>query len=855
MNDGTAFGTAWPITGRDTELRALSAAFDDQNCGGVAFIGGAGFGKTRLANRALGMAQERGMAWTSVRATKSATSIPFAALAPLFVELDLPSESDAGLFRAAAEAIDRRRGDQRMALIIDDAQELDEASAALLDQLADRGGIFIVFTVRLGDRDIATITRMWKDQQILRIEIGPLPARDLRTLAQIAVGGPVDGGSLQAIVDASQGNVLFLRELIQGAMESGSLSSELGLWRLNGSLAHSPRLRDLVEQRLTGLQDQEREALELVALGDPLGLEFLERLVPLEAIEGLERRGLVDVLDNGDGPELHLNHPLYGDVVRAQLPSIRRIRLSRSLADAAEAQGSVEGQEALRVAVWRLDGGGEGRLDTTVAAARRARRSEDYALAVRLGESAWRRWKSVDAALILGDSLDFLGRCREAEEVLGAAEPLATNDRQRTSLAVRRAAALFRSLGEAGRADKVIEDAATVVTDLSCRRQLDALRGNNLLLSGDVARAIAVDEGILLQSGDGAFAQASLDVGTALALAGRTQEAIEHTAAALAVRIDLDDEEQLSAVGIYLVAQALAKFYSGDLKGARAICDAGYQVSVDKSNLDGQAWFASISGLVLFTQGLLVASGHMFREAAFLFTQLNHPGRRWGLGGIALTGAHTGNLDAAEAAIVELDEMEPTAVHIQDIAILRGRAWTAFVRGEISAARQILWDAVEMGEGWGQFATCAEALHDLVRMGDANPATEHLERISHLVDGAFMDARLSFCRAIQRGDVDLATEAADRFEGVGAMLFAAEAASVEAELAGTSGLQRRGISRRGTIDTVPRRLRGGPNPLDVPATVGDTALRERARGSPLGGPGDEQQGDCREAFRLGAHSG
>jgi phage gp46-like protein len=270
----------------------------------------------------------------------------------------------------------------------------------------------------------------------------------------------------------------------------------------------------------------------LVALSDPVRLDLLETLVSLRSVERLESRGLLDVLDKESGPELRLNHPLYGEVVRAHLPSIRRIRLSRSLADAAEAKGKVDDRDTLRVAVWRLDGGGGCREDTTLEAATIALRTENYALAVRLkfSRSIWEDARSVDAAIVLGDSLDFLRRSREAQRVLTAAAPLAQSDRQCTSIAVRRASALFRSLGDASGADQVIEDAVALVTDQSCRREIDALRGNLLLLSGDVAGSIALDESILQISGDVAFAQASLDFGTGLALAGRTTEAISHTA-------------------------------------------------------------------------------------------------------------------------------------------------------------------------------------------------------------------------------------------------------------------------------------------------------------------------------------
>jgi DNA-binding CsgD family transcriptional regulator/tetratricopeptide (TPR) repeat protein len=779
------------MVGRDAELRALTKAIDDVGCGGVALIGGAGFGKTRLADQALALATERGMTVVSTRATKSSSAVPLAALAPFLTELGLPAELDAKLLVATSEAIDAHRGDTRLVLIIDDAHELDDASAILLDQLVELGGTFIVFTARVVEGDPAAIVRKWKDQQFMRIEVGPLPDRDLRRLAALAIGGPVDGATLAAIVESSGGNVLYLRELIHGALESGVLTSELGLWRLKGSLSHSPRLRDLIEERLTGLNETDRLALELVALGDPVPLTLLERLVPLEAVERLEGRGLLDVLNSDAGPQLRLNHPLYGEVVRAHLPSLRRIRLSRSLADAADADGDVAGRESLRVAVWRLDGGGGGRIEITQAAARTALRMEDYALAVRLSRSVWDQSPSVDAAIVLGEALDFLGQSGQADEVLVAASAMVVNDRQRTKLTVRRAANLFRSIGDAEQADAVIDEAMAVVTEPACRRELQALRGNHLLLAGDVSKSIELGESLLLIPGDAAFAQASLDVGVGLALAGRTGDAIAHVDAALSTRMDLEDEEQLSAVGIFLVAQTLAHMHAGNLAESARIGDAGYQVSVEKSNVDGQAWFASILGLVYLNQGRAASAVNMFREAATLFGSLNHPGRRAGLGGIALAGALLDSGDEGILALAELDAMPPTAVHMQEVSIIRARAWTAMVRGEMTVARDVLWEAVALAEEWGQYAAAAEALHDLVRLGAVDPAAERLERMGELVDGVFMEARILFAQATHGRHMEVAASAADRFEAIGANLFAAEAATLEAELAAAEGLRRR----------------------------------------------------------------
>ena len=271
-------GTSWPLLGRDVELAHLSTAIDDPECGGVVIIGAAGVGKTRLAAHTLEMATGRGLVTASVRATRSGSGIPFAALAPLLPELDLPTDPTANLLRAAAQAIDERRADGPFVLMVDDAQELDDASVALLDHLVAVGSVFVVLTVR-SDHAAVNAAEIWQHERIVRIDLAPLAEAEVRALATIALGGPLDGVTLQTLLATSGGNVLFLRELIDGGLESGALSNRFGLWRLEGPLLGSSRLQDLIGRRLAGLPAAELEALELVALGDPLELSLLETLV------------------------------------------------------------------------------------------------------------------------------------------------------------------------------------------------------------------------------------------------------------------------------------------------------------------------------------------------------------------------------------------------------------------------------------------------------------------------------------------------------------------------------------------------------------------------------------------------
>src|SRR6186997_61591 len=103
------------------------------------------------------------------------------------------------------------------------------------------------------------------------------------------------------------------------------------------------------------LEEGPRLALELVALGEPLGVELLATLVDAGDIEVLEQRKVVDLRSDRRRLEVWLSHPLHGEVIRAEMPRMRRRALLRMLADATATSGSRRPGDVLRLALWRLE--------------------------------------------------------------------------------------------------------------------------------------------------------------------------------------------------------------------------------------------------------------------------------------------------------------------------------------------------------------------------------------------------------------------------------------------------------------------------------------------------------------------
>jgi hypothetical protein len=360
----------WPLIGRRSELAQIADLLAREDVRGIVLAGTSGVGKTRLADECLRLAVEAGFATARIHATRSAASIPLGVLAPL-----LPSVRSAGLADLLAEAravLERAAGGRPFLLVVDDAHLLDEASATLIHQVAVGASVFVVATVRTGEPVPDAIVALWKDGHAERIDLSPLDATACDQLVTAVLGGAVDGGSLQALWRASEGNPLVLRELLIGAREADRLESVGGVWRLRGAPAPSARLLELIQARLGGLDSTHRQALELIALGEPVPVAVLEACVGLTPLAALEESGLIRVTETRHRADVTLVHPLHGEVLRDAMPPLRGRMLRRQLADTTEATGARRREDLMRIAMWRIESGSPGDPAMLTSAAREA---------------------------------------------------------------------------------------------------------------------------------------------------------------------------------------------------------------------------------------------------------------------------------------------------------------------------------------------------------------------------------------------------------------------------------------------------------------------------------------------------
>jgi hypothetical protein len=427
----------WPLVGRAEELRFVAAAMRPRlGSQGLVLAGALGVGKSRLAREALAEAERRGVMIHWAAATASSHALPFGAFAGLLG--DIGPESAQVLPRAAATLL-ADAGRAGVVVGIDDAHLLDELSATLVHHLVLRREATVLVTVRTGEPAPDAVTALWKDRHLERLEVQPLSEAEIARLLEAVLGGQVYRGAVNRLWTMSQGTVLYLRHLVDGAVEAAALRHESGVW----CLAEFPRvtlgLVELITARMGALSEPVRAVLDILALSEPLDTCLLAELTEPAAVEQAEDCGVVRVEMDGWRLRARLAHPLYGEVRRGEIGQLRARRLRGRIAAALSEAGAPHPDNVLRQAVLMAESDLEPDAALLVAGAERATHLADLPLAQRLAQTAVQAGGGFSAQAIVANATAFIGHPDDADAALAVLAQLAGDDHELVRALVNRA--------------------------------------------------------------------------------------------------------------------------------------------------------------------------------------------------------------------------------------------------------------------------------------------------------------------------------------------------------------------------------------------------------------------------------
>jgi ATP/maltotriose-dependent transcriptional regulator MalT len=774
--------------------------------------GPAGVGKTRLGSECLELAASKGSIPLRVAATQGAAGLPFGAFAHLVPDLAPSNDLLALLHQIAKAVVERGRG-RKVVVLVDDAHLLDQPSAALTHLLATTEGTQVLATLRSGESAPDSVVALWKDGLAERLDLLPLGSQEIAELLGAVLGGPVDGATTHFFHKHTEGNALFLREVVLAALAAGVLRREQGVWRLRGALPASSRLVEIIEARLGQLDEPVRRTLGVLALGEPLEVELLRAVDASKGLEALEERGLVRIEADSRRLVARLPHPLYAEVLRARLSPLHARASAGALAGALKATGARRREDTLRLAVWSLDGGSSLPPELMLAAATASRERYDFPLAERLARAAHDSGAGFDAGLLLAQACWLQGRAEEAQRLLDALDAEATTDSQRTLLAMTRIGVLDWSLKQPDAALRVAEQAEAAIDDLSCRDQITAERARILGRSGRNSAAVELAVPLLSRVSGGALVSACFAAGTSMSVTGQVAGAIEASERGLAAHLQLSGPPLPFGSYLHLVIRCKALMTAGKLDEARALGQLEYDKAVEEGSLEAQSFFSLELASGILVEGRAATAARIAGESAGAFREL---GWQLWVRNALMVRAHAlallGQPEQARAVLAELDELGVPETELLGPEVLQARAWTEVAVGNVAAGLARLEDAVAMAQWAGAYALESAALHDMARLGRAAEVAARLHELSEVVEGVLAPARADYAIALAGRDAVGLETTSQAFEECGADLFAAEASAEAAVLWRRNGEPRRATRAQRRSAALAARCEGATTP-------------------------------------------
>ncbi len=796
----------WPLTGRDRELAAITASLGRSGSGGLILTGAPGVGKSRLALEAARLAHSWDWSVRTVVASSAASGIPFGA----FAALRVPSPAVRNRFellQQMARALLDHAAERPLLIAVDDAHFLDPSSAALVHHLVTATPAFVLCTVRAGPPAPEALFSLWKDGHAARMEIEPLDRDHLAGLLTAVLGAPPDTLTERELWRLTQGNVLYLREVVLAALRGGTLVRADDRWRWTGALPVSGRLAEVVGVRLGHLSGASRRLAELLALAEPLDQGSLRLLCTPGTLMQAESRGRVVVSDGGR--TVRLAHPLYGEVLRAAIPQLRAQRLLGDVADALDT--SPDRGQLLRSIMCRLQAGQIPAANHLTLAAEQALAVFDNTLAERLARLALREAGAGFAAgLALAGALTGQGRASEAEEVLLGMTGQVSTDEDMVALATLRAPNLWSGLGRAEEARRVLVEAASAVSTSAGLAQLTAVSDT---MEMSFARVLVESTTLRPSSGaatdDSPFTRILQCIRSYLG--ARPEQALREIERLAQEPSRVDQVMSWAPPNPLESCRCPGLYYAGRLAEAHELAIRGYAEARAAAVASTQGVWCYYRGIVYLFEGKPSSAIPVLAEGADLLQTYDPFWMRPNcLGVLAQAAAVVGATYQAEHALAQI-ELIPGQLESARSVVAQARAWLTAAAGRRREACRLLVARARADDSVGLRTVAIHLLHDAVRLGESSCA-DYLTELAADADGDLLPLFAAHGRALRMRRGDALALISERFEGIGAILYAAEAAARAAVRHRRASRDREALAQERRASQLVRRCEGARTP-------------------------------------------
>ena len=388
-----------------------------------------------------------------------------------------PSERREQLIAALRQALIRESARQPVCLVIEDLHWIDTETQAFLDLMAGSiADASLLILVNFRPEYVAP----WRGKPFYtEVMIGPLTVENAGELLDSLLGFNAELRVLkQTLIEATQGNPLFLEEYVRSLIEQGLLAGAAGQWRLTGALSPNfvpQSITGLLASRIDRLQPHIKELLQCAAvIGNDVPHALLAAVggqSPREVEKGVDELKEAEFLFDKaffPQPEYSFKHTLTREVAYSSLVRERRKALHAKVATT-----------LVKIASGPLD-------EQASRVAEHAERSELWPLAVEYLQRAGARAFALYANR---EATDYFQRALKAHEYLPRNR---STLEQAVDLRFELRNALI-ALCELGRIRECLEHVEPLIAqlgDVTRAARLASFRCNDHFLAGEQRRAL-----------------------------------------------------------------------------------------------------------------------------------------------------------------------------------------------------------------------------------------------------------------------------------------------------------------------------------------------------------------------------
>jgi len=272
-----------------------------------------------------------------------------------------PDQARFRLFDSIAAFLKTASQRQPLVLVLDDLHWADQPSLLLLQFVArELGGARLLLIGTYRDVELSrqhplaeTLGELTRERLFQRVILRGLTQEDVGRFIEMTSGNTAPRGLVEAVYSQTEGNPLFVTEVVRLLVQEGALTPDLGR---GGSRTAPTRtegdswtiripegVREVIGRRLNRLSQRCNEALTVASI---LGREFtLAQLRPL--VEDVSEDRLFEVLEEALASRVieelpqsvgryQFTHALIQETLTSELSLTRRVRLHARIAQALE---------------------------------------------------------------------------------------------------------------------------------------------------------------------------------------------------------------------------------------------------------------------------------------------------------------------------------------------------------------------------------------------------------------------------------------------------------------------------------------------------------------------------------------